>query len=175
MLFPRLKRLWRNDEGTATVEFAIVFPFFISLFLSSVELGMITLRHTMLERGLDLAVRDIRLGTGNAPQHDDIKDDICDYAALIPDCKTSLRLEMVQVDLRQAVNLEEEVDCVDSSKPVEPVRSFVNGRENEMMILRACVKYDPIFPTSGMGKQLDVDGAGQAALVAMSAFVQEPE
>lgn len=170
-----LKRLWNKEDGTATVEFAIVFPFFISLFLSSVELGMITLRHTMLERGLDLAVRDIRLSTGTAPQHDDIKDDICEYAGLIPDCTVSLRLEMVQIDLRDSVSMPTDVDCVDASKEVEPVRSFVNGRENELMILRACVKYDPIFPTSGLGKQLDTDGAGQAALVAMSAFVQEPE
>jgi hypothetical protein len=174
MFTSRLKRLWRDDEGTATVEFAIVFPFFISLFLSSVELGMITLRHTMLERGLDLAVRDIRLSTGTAPQHDDIKTQICDYAGLIPNCGSTLRLEMVQVDLRGSVALPTDVDCVDTSEPVEPVRSFVNGQENEMMILRACVKFDPIFPTSGLGKQLQVDGAGQAALVAMSAFVQEP-
>ena len=175
MFTTRIKRLWRDDEGTATVEFAIVFPFFISLFLSSVELGMITLRHTMLERGLDLVVRDIRLGTGTAPQHDDIKDEICNYAGLIPNCASTLRLEMVQVDLRNAVALNSEVDCIDSSKEVEPVRSFVNGAENDMMILRACVKYDPIFPTSGLGKQLQTDGAGQAALVAMAAFVQEPE
>lgn len=168
-------RLWQNEEGSATVEFAIIFPFFISLFLSSVEMGMITLRHAMLERGLDMAVRDIRLSTGAAPQHDKIKDDVCDYAGLIPNCSTSLRLEMVQVDLRNAVSLPKKVDCTDASKPVEPVRSFVNGQENDMMILRACVKFDPIFPTSGLGKQLKTDGAGQAALVAVAAFVQEPE
>ncbi len=171
----KLTRLWRKEEGSVTVEFVIVFPFFIGLFLSSVELGMITLRHTMLERGLDLAVRDIRLTTGAAPQHDAIKDAICETAGLIPNCSSSLRLEMVQVDLRNAVSLDEDVDCVDNSKPVEPVRSFVNGRENEMMILRACVKFDPFFPTTGLGKKLTTDGAGQSALVAMAAFVQEPE
>ena len=175
LFVPRLRELWRDERGTATVEFAIVFPFFITLFMSSVELGMITLRHTMLERGLDLAVRDIRLSTGDAPQHDDIKTQICDYAGLIPSCAATLRLEMVQVDLRTDVILANDVDCVDTSKDVEPVRSFVNGRENDMMILRACVKFDPIFPTTGLGKQLQVDGAGQAALVAVSAFVQEPE
>ena len=175
MIATRLKRLWRDSEGSATVEFVVVFPFFISLFLSSVELGMITLRHTMLERGLDLAVREIRLGTGNAPQHDDIKQDICDYAGMIPNCLATLRLEMVQVDLRNGVTFPDEADCVDTSKDVEPVRSFVNGQENDMMILRACVKFDPLFPTTGLGKKLHVDGAGQAALIAVSAFVQEPE
>ena len=171
----RLRRLCHRDEGSATVEFVIVFPFFITLFLSSVELGMITLRHTMLERGLDMAVRDIRLGTGDAPQHDDIKVDICDHAGIIPNCLATLRLEMVQVDLRNGVAFPDEADCVDTSKEVEPVRSFVNGQENDMMVLRACVKFDPLFPTTGLGKKLHVDGAGQAALIAVSAFVQEPE
>lgn len=170
-----LRRFARGEAGTATLEFAIIFPFFITLFLSAVELGMITFRHSMLERGLDLAVRDIRLGTGTAPQHDDIVEDICNYAGVIPNCTDTLRLEMVQVDLRDEVTLETEVDCVDTSEEVQPVRSFVNGQENELMILRACVKFDPVFPTGGMGKQLVVDGAGQAALVATAAFVQEPD
>lgn len=170
-----VRKFRRAEEGTATVEFAIVFPFFIMLFMSSVELGMITLRHAMLERGLDLAVREIRLGTGNAPQHDEIVESICDYAGLIPGCTSTLRLEMIQIDLRDSVSMPHQADCIDTSEDVQPVRSFINGQENELMILRACVKFDPIFPTSGLGKQLAKDGAGQAALIATSAFVQEPE
>ena len=76
---------------------------------------------------------------------------------------------------RDTVSMPGTADCSDSSEEVQPVRSFVNGQENELMILRACAKFDPIFPTSGLGKQLAKDGAGQAALIATSAFVQEPE
>jgi len=68
-----------------------------------------------------------------------------------------------------------DVDCVDHSENARPVRTFVNGQENEMMILRVCAKFDPIFPTSGLGHYLEKDGAGQAALVSTAAFVQEPE
>jgi Flp pilus assembly protein TadG len=168
-------RWLRREDGTATLEFAILFPAFVTIFLSSVEMSMITLRHAMLERGLDLAVRDIRLGTGSAPQHDDIKQEICDNAGLIPGCMQTLRLEMVEVNLRANVSIPSEVDCVDTSEEVQPVRSFVNGQENQLMILRACVKFDPIFPTTGLGKQLKTDNAGQSALVVMSAFVQEPD
>jgi len=42
------------------------------------------------------------------------------------------------------------------------------------MILRACAKFDPVFPTTGLGKHIDKDGAGQYALTSISAFVQEP-
>ncbi|WP_306005293.1 TadE/TadG family type IV pilus assembly protein [Aquicoccus porphyridii] len=171
----RARRWLRREDGSATIEFAILFPVFIMIFLSSVELGMITLRHAMLERGMDMAVRNIRLGTGTAPQHDEIKAEICEFAGVIPGCATTLRLEMVPVNLRTAVSVPTDVDCVDTSEEVQPVRAFVNGQENELMILRACVKFDPIFPTTGLGRQLRTDSAGQAALVVSSAFVQEPD
>lgn len=170
----RLRRLRSDERGTATVEFAIMFPIFATLFLSAVELGVISLRHSMLERGLDMAVRDIRLGTGTAPQHDDIKDAICNYAGLLPNCDTNLRLEMINVDPRAFTVPPADADCIDHSEDSNPLRSFATGQENEMMLLRACLVFSPVFPTAGLGYYLDHDGAGNAAMTATSAFVQEP-
>jgi hypothetical protein len=48
------------------------------------------------------------------------------------------------------------------------------GMDNELMILRACAKYEPIFPTSWFPNELTLDEAGDARLMAMTAFVQEP-
>lgn len=170
----RFRRLHRDERGTATLEFAILFPFFITLFLSSVELAMVAFRHSMLERGLDLAVRDVRLGTGQIPQHNDLKEAICNYAGVLPACMSTLRLEMVRVDPRGSITLNQTPDCIDTSEDVQPVRSYINGQENELMILRACVKFNPVFPTSGLGSHMALDGSGMATLVATSAFVQEP-
>ncbi|MDQ2093267.1 TadE/TadG family type IV pilus assembly protein [Rhodalgimonas zhirmunskyi] len=168
-------RRWLKDEaGTATIEFAIMFPVYIVIFFSAVELGMVQYRQSMLERGLDMAVRDIRLGTGTAPQHDDIKQAICDYAGVLPNCTNNLRLEMIRVDPRNYVAPSNVADCVDHSETSNPVRSFVNGDENDSMLLRACLVFRPVFPTAGMGLQLAKDGAGNAAMTASSAFVQEP-
>jgi Flp pilus assembly protein TadG len=170
----RLRQLRADERGTATVEFAIMFPIFATLFLSAVELGMISLRHSMLERGLDMAVRDIRLGTGTNPQHDDIKDAICNYAGLLPNCDANLRLEMIQVDPRNYVAPQADADCIDHSEEATPLRNFANGVENEMMLLRACFVFSPVFPTAGLGYYLETDGAGNSAMTATSAFVQEP-
>lgn len=169
-----LRRLWRSDAGTATVEFAIIFPFYVTLFLTTVELGMINFRHSMLERGLDMAVRDVRLGTGSNPSHDDIKDLICNFSGVLPDCTNSLRLEMIRVDPRNYVTPGATADCIDHSETSNPLREFTNGSANEMMLLRACFVFSPIFPTSGLGYALVKDGAGNSAMVASSAFVQEP-
>lgn len=173
-LLRRMKRLLRTEEGTASVEFVIVFPFFLGLMLSSFELSLITMRETMLERALDLTVREIRLETGSAPQHDEIKTRVCDRAPVIPDCEENLRLEMIQIDPRNWTNPDDSFDCTDQSQEVQPVRNFVNGMDNQLMLLRACAKFKPIFPGAGLGNQLDKDGAGMAALIATSAFVQEP-
>ncbi|MDP5347430.1 MAG: pilus assembly protein, partial [Paracoccaceae bacterium] len=87
-----LRRLASREDGTATLEFAILFPAFIVILVSSVELGFITMRHTLLDRAVDLTVRDIRLGTGSAPQYEQIRDTICDRAGAIPDCKDNVKI-----------------------------------------------------------------------------------
>ena len=169
-----LRRFSRSEDGSGTVEFAIVFPAMLLFMLSGVELGMVTLQHSMLERAMDMTVRDIRLGTGTAPQYDDIKTDICLRAGFIEDCENNLHLEMIQLDPRDWAGLSSTPTCTDQSEEVAPVRVFVNGAENELMIMRACAKINPVFPTTGLGQNVTKDGAGQFALVSISAFVQEP-
>lgn len=173
-LLSRLRRHAAQEQGSMTVEFVIWFPLFIVILLASVELGVVTVRHTMLERSLDMTVRDIRLGTGSAPQHNEIKDQICENIALVPDCENNLRLEMIQNDLRAWNDPAQTADCTDQSVPVNPVRQFQNGLDNELMILRACLKFDPLFPTTALGDAMAKDANGDAALIATTAFVQEP-
>ena len=43
----------RDEEGAATISFILVFPAFMTFFLMTYENGMISLRHVMLERGVD--------------------------------------------------------------------------------------------------------------------------
>ncbi len=170
-----LRRFRRREDGHATLEFAIVFPSMLFLLLSGVELGMISLQHAMLERAMDQTVRDIRLSTGAAPQHDEIKDLLCERTGYVANCSDSMLLEMVQVDPRAWSAISQNATCVDKSEDVQPKTTFKNdAKDNELMILRACAKVDPVFPTTWLGANLVKDGAGQFALTAMSAFVQEP-
>ncbi|MEC7256596.1 MAG: TadE/TadG family type IV pilus assembly protein [Pseudomonadota bacterium] len=172
----RVRRFGRAEDGAAVVEFAITFPAMLMLLLSSVELGMVSLQHAMLERAMDQTVRDIRLSTGTAPQHDEIKDLLCERAGFIDSCRENMLLEMVQVNPREwGEGISDTPTCTDKSEEVAPKVQFKNDAlENDLMILRACAKIDPIFPTTGLGKNIKKDGAGQFSLVAISAFVQEP-
>jgi len=70
-----LRDLRRKEDGNATIEFAILFPAFIMIFLSAFESGLLMTRQVLLDRAVDLTVRDIRLRTwlpGPPPTHDDL-------------------------------------------------------------------------------------------------------
>ncbi len=175
-LFCLARRFLSREDGVATIEFVLMFPAMLMILLSGVELGMMTMKHTGLERAMDLTVRDIRLGTGSVPDHDEIKNRICQRAGFIKECESHLRLQMVQIDPRNWDGIPQQASCTDASKEVQPKITFKNdAKDNELMILRACAKIAPIFPTTGLGKSIQKDGAGDYALVSTSVFVQEPQ
>ena len=166
----------RDDEsGTATIPFVIFVPFFMTLMMASLELGVLMTRWVMLERALDLTVRDLRLGHLPDITHNEFRDKVCERSALLPDCKNVLLIELRPIDTNTWEPLANGPICVDRSQSIQPVTTFNQGGGDQLMLIRACAKFDPIFPTTGLGKQLKKDGAGQFALIAMSAFVQEPE
>ncbi|WP_407492825.1 TadE/TadG family type IV pilus assembly protein [Pseudooceanicola sp. MF1-13] len=170
----RLRHWLKDEKGTVIADFAVMFPVFLMFMLSSVEMGLMTFRQTMLERGLDMAVRDLRLGFIEDPTHAKVKSEICRYAGFLPDCDNSLRLEMQPVDPRSYTSLPASADCIDKSEEIAPVRAFVHGKGNELMIMRACIKIAPIFPTVGLGNQVSKDGNGDVAMFSTTAFVNEP-
>lgn len=178
-MLSRTRSFFRKDDGNTTVEFILVVPIYLSILMMSIELGLVTLRTTMLERGLDMAVRDIRLGTGtfsndSAVLHNDIKQAICDNALIILDCQKNLKLEMSPADIRVFSSLDTSPDCTDKAVTGEPVYNITPGQQNELMLLRACLKYNPLFPEEFLGSNLAKDTSGQVSIISTTAFVQEP-
>ncbi|MFK7878015.1 MAG: TadE/TadG family type IV pilus assembly protein [Paracoccaceae bacterium] len=169
-----LRDFGRNEDGNGTIEFVLVLPGFMLLFTSAYEAGMLSTRHVMLERGLDSAVRDVRIGRIPQPDHEILTQRICDYASIIPNCMTNIRLEMIQRNPRAWVDPNDEVACVDREEEGDPVLNFTNGGNNELMILRACVLFEPMIPTSGLGKAIPKESGSAYALVATSSYVMEP-
>ncbi len=168
------KRLWGDERGAVTIEFVIWFPLFFGLILSALESGMLMLRYVMLERGLDVTVRELRIGTLVAPTHDQLKAEICRQSLIIPECEESLTAELRPVSTETWAMPATKVACVDRSEEVKPVLEVTPGAANELMLIRVCAKFAPLLPTSGLGLALHKDGYGNYALVAASAFVNEP-
>lgn len=169
-----------KEEGNATVEFVLLFPTFIFLFLTGFEAGYYMVRNVALERATDIAVRDVRLSNGNVPGWAALKRRICDEAGIIPDCMRTLQVEMRAVPKGQggvatAVG-NGQVRCVDTGAPagVDQTGFYSLGSENQMMLVSVCSLSKPLFPTTGIGVGMKIDQEGNYALVATTAFVAEP-
>ena len=174
-LMKPLRRFRREESGAAMMmEFIIFVPLIFSAFLMAVEMGVYSMRHMFLDRGLDLTVRFVRLNTNTAITHGQLKDMICDWSGFLEDCDSTLRLEMQPLDPRAFAEFDQSADCVDLSEDVTPVRGFELGREHQLMILRACVKFKPVYPTTGLGYAAETDGTGRMRMISTAAFVQEP-
>ncbi|SIN98747.1 TadE/TadG family type IV pilus assembly protein [Vannielia litorea] len=173
-LAARLRRYRSREDGNATIEFVILFPVFIILFLSCFEVGMLMTRQVMLERALDLSVRGLRLGHWSPPTHQELKESICERAGIIPDCMNSLLIELQPVSKSTWTPLPDQATCSDKSAPVQPVTTFHGGTENEMMLVRACAVMKPFFRSTAYGMRLPLIDGENYALVSTSAFVNEP-
>ncbi|WP_323770429.1 TadE/TadG family type IV pilus assembly protein [Antarctobacter sp.] len=169
-----LNRFRRDEDGTATVEFAVYFTIFFFILAAAVEMGYMNLRHALLERGVDLATREIRLNTGDIPTYEEVRQKICDEAVIVDGCAENLRLEMLEVDPRNFAAIPPGADCKNAEEEPRPLRSFVAGLDNQLMLVRACLKYKPAMPTTSFGLALNKDAQGYAQIVVTSAFVQEP-
>ena len=171
----QLTRFGMSEDGAATVEFVIVFPVFMVIFVSVFEAGLLMTKMVMLDRALDLTVRQIRLATGSGTiTHDAVKAMICANTVIIDDCEASLQLEMDVIPADTWTMPDTTADCVDREAEIEPVVNFTNGGENDIIFVRACLVVDPMFPNYALGLLLTKDASGGVRLLANSAFANEP-
>ena len=177
----QLRRSWRREDGNATIEFVLLFPALMTLFLIVFETGVMLTRGVMLDRGVDIAMRELRLGTLNPMTHGGLKDKICQQSAIIPNCINTVFLELRKISTTTWEPLSQTATCVNRALPIDPsldFRQLDGGASNEMMLVRVCAVFDPYFPTSGLAAQMKVSGklddTNGYALVTTSAYVNEP-
>lgn len=169
--FDRFKR----DEGNATIEFALFFPLLVTMLLSTVEVGILTIRQVMLEQAVDLTVRDLRLGKLIKPTQDDLRNLICDRSSVVPRCSDSLLIELRPVSTVSWTPLGQDTTCKDRSNgDINPVVDLNPGSSHEMVLIRVCAVFQPVFPSTKLGIHMTKVGLAGYALVVSSAFVNEP-
>ena len=58
--FPKIRSFLRDEKGSVvTIPFVIWLPVFLGLIVATMEIGALSIRHTQLGRGLDMAVREV--------------------------------------------------------------------------------------------------------------------
>ena len=146
------------------------------------ELNAVTAGYgpTHVLRGVDLAVRELRLGimdggTDDKLSEDDVRRSICNHSGILKDCFNSMHMDLMVISTTTFNMPASSATCIDKSDgAIKPDVEFDAGVQNDLMIIRACFVVDPFFPTSALGAQLPRDPAGDYQLVSMSAFVNEP-
>lgn len=168
-------RWMRAEEGAVTAEFVIVFPFIVMLFLMTLEASVVQLRIVMTDRALDLVVRELRLGRlGEESSPELVRQTLCARAMLIPNCERDMTLEMRVIDRSTWTGFERPPACINRVTQIRPPVDFTQGGINEVVTIRACSIFDPIFPSTYFGLSLPRDGSGGYQIAATSAFVNEP-
>ncbi|MBS0125307.1 TadE/TadG family type IV pilus assembly protein [Thetidibacter halocola] len=169
-----LRRFRTCEDGSMVVPFALWAPVFIGLMVSSIELGSVTVRHSILERAVDQSVRSLKIGAlpGDPVT---LKSAICDKASILTNCMQNLQLEMIELNMLAWQEPPAKADCVETSTTVTPHRKFDHAGAHDVMLLRACYKFKPLTPLGTLGAGLPKDENGYTGLVSATAFVHEPD
>ncbi len=169
-----VRRMRGEENGSATVEFVIIVPAIITLFLMSIEVGVMMTRGLMLDRGIDIAMRDLRLGKMAPMTHDQLKTEICNNSMIIPNCVNSIAVELRPIEANGWAPTQSRPTCIDKAEPIKPALEFTPGGANQLMVVSACATFVPFFPTTGLAATIKLQKSGEYAVVATSAFVHEP-
>ena len=172
LLHKYLRSFSRDRTGAASVEFVMIAPLYFAFVFSMFEAGWLMTKSMMLERGLDMTVRELRFGSAASLNTNEFKKVICSHSKIIRDCEDSMTLNQVLV--KSASDIPDKAECVDRTAPAKPAKKLVPGDEDEFMYVSACVFVNPIFPFLGLGLHLPKDELGGMALIAYSAYVTEP-
>lgn len=167
-------RFRRREDGVVTVEFVLIFPVVLFLFFWAIELGMIITKQVILEHALDVTMRDLRLGQIQNPSSDTLRSTICARAKILSNCNGTMMIELAPVDTQTWNIPAGRVQCRNRDEEIQPVVTYNPGAQNQIMIVRACVLVEPLFPGTGLGALLPKDSLGGFAMAATSAFVNEP-
>ncbi len=172
-------RFWQGwlqcQRGAASIEFITVMPLAVAVFFASAESGILSLRQTFLDRALELTIREVRLGMITNTSSANLKSLICARMAMVDNCAENLALEM---NVRSSFNFlsipNTTTSCIDRATNTEPVLTYEPGAENELVLVRACLVQDIVFPTSVA--QVSVFGTTNQEfhLISTTVFVKEP-
>lgn len=170
----RLAALWRREDGVAAIEFVLMVPLLLAVFMSAFECGLLMTRSILLEHAVDVTMRELRLGHFGKVTNALLKDEICRRTIIFADCSRNITVQLDRISETTWAIPTPPPTCVNRNDEAEPVVDFDAGGDNDLMLVRVCVSLPAIFPGMGLAFSLPEDELGNYALVSRSAFVVEP-
>ena len=163
----------RREDGTATMEFVLVIPVLMMIFMASFESGLLMTRSIMLEQSVDMTMRELRLGHYPVVTNAVLKKEICSRTIIFPKCMNNIKIQMDRVSTTAWNMPMQPNQCINRTAPADPVVNYGAMTDNDLMLIRVCVTLQAMFPSTGIAMKLPLS-QGSYGLIARSAFSIEP-
>lgn len=165
----------KRQDGAVSMEFITVMPLAVAVFFASAESGILSLRKTFLDRALETTIRELRLGLISDTSPANLKSLICSRMAMVDNCLGNLTLEMnVRTSFANLTVPATTNNCVNRATNIEPVLTYQPGAANELVLVRACLVQDIVFPTSVAQVLVFGTENQEFKLISTTMFVKEP-
>lgn len=170
-----MRRFWRREDGNATVEFAILVPLLFTLFIATLETGLMMTRWVSIDRAADMMMRNLRLGLYENPTAQMLRSEVCENTFLIENCAENVVVDIREIDRATFLMPADDAPCVTRDEEIiQPAVQFTPGQQNDLMMIRVCITTDALFPTSTFAVPIELDEMGGYALSVTSVYVNEP-
>lgn len=165
-----------DESGVSAIEFGILAPIFLSLFFGIFEIGYMFTKMSMMDFAMQKAAKQVYIGkaSNGSVTHADLEQTICDNMFFSGEnCTSNLNLELIEItDMSDVPS--STVECQDEILEINPTVTFNPGSANTTVFMRACMMTDVLTPGVGYGMNLPLAESGKFALVASTAFKNEP-
>ena len=172
----RRSRFAKDQKGTSSLEFILIFPLFFMMFALSIESGFLTTQKIFLERSVDMTIRKLSLETlWEDMTADKIAERICSEGVL-SDCNDRLTIEAYVVDPNSGSFNLGPVKCLDISEDpdLQPSNSYSgDGGYEKYLFIRVCLLVDPLFTATPLTPTLQLNSSGGYYLSAMGMLTIE--
>ncbi|MCO6186510.1 TadE/TadG family type IV pilus assembly protein [Rhizobium sp. L1K21] len=162
--------LWRNKNGSAAIEFAmLILPFSLIIF-AIFEIALLFFVDSSLDSALHRTARAVRIGTAQKANWDidRFKSEVCSNMALYFNCSNSLLIVSAPVSDTNNVTY---VDPVKDGA-LNVTEKFDPGAKNNDVLIQAFIPWSPVLPMFGFaGAKLS---NGDYVLSAAVLFRNEP-
>ena len=133
-------------------------------------------------RSVDKVVRELRLGNYGSITHQALKQKICEAGMLTGSksgCMNAMKIWMQPINTGTFAMGSTAKTCVDKASDINtgdpPANEYAMGTDNDIMLVRICMKEWPMFPTSAISVKMPTDSNdGSVSMVVTSVFVYEP-
>lgn len=175
-----LRRLFRDNTGVTAIEFALLAPAFFALLFSLFEVGLLFTRMAMVDHAVNVVSKQVYTGevtqglNSGTINQTDIEHAVCGVAAaVIPNCKSEITVELTEITSMSSLP-SDEASCEDATLDLNPTVSFNPGKGNSIVFMRVCMTVDLLTPGLGFGLKLTKTNTGRFELISSAAFLNEP-